>query len=63
MQEYFGDLNMKICLIYLDNLIIFGSYFKHRLKELAQEKCPALDLRLHFLVIKRVSGAGVETVP
>ena len=76
MQEWLGDLNMRICLIYLDDRIVFSSsYEEHierldqvltRLKEcnlkLAPEKCFFVRAKVSFLG-HVVSGEGVETDP
>ena len=76
MQEILGDLNMKICLIYLDDLIIFSDTFeqhKERLDlilttlknanlKLAPEKCCFFKPRVSFLG-HVVSGNGIETDP
>ena len=34
MEECFGELNMKICVIYLDDLIIFSKTFEEHLERL-----------------------------
>ena len=76
MEECLGDYNMKICVIYLDDLIIFANSFEEhqerlqkvlqRLREcnlkLSGEKCFFLQERVKFLG-HVVSGQGVETDP
>ena len=76
MQEILGDLNMKICLIYLDDLIIFSETFEQHLEhldlilatlheanlKLAPEKCCFFKPKVNFLG-HIVSGNGVETDP
>ena len=76
MQEILGDLNMKICLIYLDDLIIFSDSFEQHLErldlilttlenanlKLAPEKCCFFKPRVNFLG-HVVSGNGIETDP
>ncbi len=34
MEECLGDLNMKICVIYLDDLIIFANSFEEHMERL-----------------------------
>lgn len=76
MEECLGDYNMTICLIYLDDLIIFSENFEQhlqrldliltRLKEcglkLSADKCFFLQKRVKFLG-HVVSEDGVETDP
>ena len=76
MQGILGNLNMKICLIYLDDLIIFSDSFEQDLEqldlilttlgnanlELAPEKCCLFKPRVNFLR-HVVSGNGIETDP
>lgn len=76
MDECLGELNMKICIIYLDDLIIFSKDFDEhlerldivltRLKEcnlkLSAEKCFFIKQKVKFLG-HVVRGNGVETDP
>ena len=76
MQDILGDLNMKICLIYLDDLIIFSDSFEQHLErldivltklqeanlKLAPEKCCFYRSSVNFLG-HVVSGKGIETDP
>jgi len=76
MQEILGDLNIKICLIYLDDLIIFSDSFEQHLERLdiilkklheanlilAPEKLFFFRPKINFLGLV-VSGEGVETDP
>lgn len=76
MEECLGDLNMKICIIYLDDLIIFSKDFKQhlerldivltRLKEcnlkLSADKCFFIKSKVKFLG-HVVGKHGVETDP
>lgn len=76
MEECLGDLNMKICVIYLDDLIIFSNSFEQHLErldivltrlqqcnlKLSAEKCFFLKKKVKFLG-HIVSGQGVETDP
>ena len=76
MEECLGDYNMKICIIYLDDIIIFAKDFEEhsegldlvltRLKEcslkLSAEKCFIMQKSVHFLG-HVVSDCGVETDP
>jgi len=76
MEECLGDLNMTICIIYLDDVIIFANTFEEhlerldrvltRLKEnnlkLSAEKCYFLKKKAKFLG-HVVSENGVETDP
>jgi hypothetical protein len=75
-EEMLGDLNMKICVIYLDDLIIFSKTFEEhlhnintifdRLREfglkLAPEKCEFFREKIAFLG-HIVSSKGIETDP
>ncbi|KAH3851362.1 hypothetical protein DPMN_093842 [Dreissena polymorpha] len=76
MEEIIGDLNLKICIIYLDDIIIFSSnYSEHlqrlnlilsRLKaagiKLSPNKCHFLKKKVKFLG-HYVSEEGIETDP
>lgn len=76
MEEILGDYNMTICVIYLDDLIIFADTFKEhlirldkiltRLKEhkvkLSPEKCYFIQTSVSFLG-HIVSGEGIQTDP
>lgn len=76
MKECLGDYNLKICVIYLDDLIIFGKTFEEHIErlqlvltrlnecylKLAADKCFFLQKRVKFLG-HVVSGDGVETYP
>ena len=76
MEECLGDLNMTICVIYLDDLIIFSDTFEEhlrrlnlvltRLKEcnlkLSPEKCFFIQDKVPFLG-HIVSKDGIETDP
>ena len=76
MQDILGDLNMKIYLIYLDDLIIFSDSFEQHLErldivltklqeanlKLAPEKCCFYRSSVNFLG-HVVSGKGIETDP
>lgn len=76
MQDILGDLNMKICLIYLDDLIIFSETFEQHLErldliltrlheahlKLVPEKCSFFKPKVKFLG-HVVSADGVETDP
>lgn len=76
MEECLGDYNMKICVIYLDDLIIFSDSFKQHLErlnlvltrlqecnlKLSAEKCYFLQRKVKFLG-HVVSEFGVETDP
>lgn len=76
MQECLGNLNMSICLIYLDDLIIFSKTFEEhlerldiileRLKEcnlkLAPEKCVFFQPEVKFLG-HVVTSNGISTDP
>ena len=74
MEECLGDLNMKICIIYLDDIIIFAKTFEEhmerlemvlqRLREcrlkLAAEKCEFLKKKVKY-VGYIVSEDGIST--
>jgi len=76
MQDILGDLNMKICLIYLDDLIIFSDTFEQHLErldiilktlqqanlKLAPEKCFFFKSEVKFLG-HVVSEEGIQTDP
>ena len=76
MQEILGDLNMKICFIYLDDLIVFSDSFEQHLErldlilttlenanlKLAPEKCCFFKPRVNFLG-HVLSGNGIGTDP
>ena len=76
MQDILGDYHMKICLIYLDDLIIFSDSFEQHLErldliltrlleanlKLAPEKCFFFKPSISFLG-HVVSGEGVSTDP
>lgn len=76
MQEILGDYNNKICLIYLDDLIIFSKTFDEHLHnldliltrlheaclKLAPEKCFFFRPRVNFLG-HVVTADGIETDP
>ena len=76
MEECLGEYNMKICIIYLDDIIIVGRTFEEhlerldivltRLKEcnlkLSAEKCHFMQKKVSFLG-HIVSEDGVETDP
>lgn len=76
MEECLGELNMKICVIYLDDLIIFSNSFEQHLErldmvlsrlqqcnlKLSAEKCYFLQQRVKFLG-HVVSKDGIETDP
>ena len=76
MEECLGDLNMKICVIYLDDLIIFADSFEehmrrleivfNRLREcnlkLAAKKCALLQEKVKYVGFI-VSSEGIETDP
>ena len=76
MEECLGDLNMKICIIYLDDIIIFAKTFEEhmerleivlqRLREcrlkLAAEKCEFLKKKVKY-VGYIVSEDGISTDP
>ena len=66
MEQCLGDYNMKICAIYLDDLIIFSSMVLSRLKEcnlkLNPKKCSFLQTKVKY-VGHIVSENGVEADP
>ena len=76
MEECLGDYNMKICIIYLDDIIIFVKDFEEhlerfdlvvtRLKEcnlkLSAEKCFFMQKSVEFLG-HVVNEFGIETDP
>ena len=76
MEECLGPLNMKICVIYLDDLIIFSDSFEQHLErldivltrlrecnlKLSPDKCFFLQERVKFLG-HVVSSEGIETDP
>ena len=76
MEECLGPYNMKICVIYLDDLIIFSNSFEQHLErldmvltrlkqcnlKLSAEKCFFFQERVKFLG-HVVSSSGVETDP
>ena len=76
MEEVLGDYNMTICVIYLDDLIIFSSSFEEHLRhldmvltrlreknlKLSPEKCYFIQERVNFLG-HIVSSQGIETDP
>lgn len=76
MEECLGDLNMKICVIYLDDLIIFSNSFEQHLErldivlnrlqqcnlKLSADKCYFFQERVKFLG-HIVSKDGIETDP
>ena len=76
MEECLGDYNMTICVIYLDDLIVFADTFEEHLRrldliltrleecklKLSPEKCFFIQKRVHFLG-HVVSEEGIETDP
>ena len=76
MQDILGDFNMQICLIYLDDLIIFSDSFEQHIErldmildrlhkanlKLAPEKCFFFRTEVNFLG-HVVSGDGIHTSP
>ena len=76
MEEVLGDYNMTICVIYLDDLIIFSSSFEEHLRhldmvltrlrennlKLSPKKCYFIQERVNFLG-HVVSSQGIETDP
>ena len=76
MEECLGPLNMKICVIYLDDLIIFSDSFEQHLErldivlkrlrecnlKLSPDKCFFLQERGKFFW-HVVSSEGIETDP
>lgn len=75
MEEFLGDFSMKICVIYLDDLIIFSKTLEEnldrldkvlqRLQEcnlkLSADKCYFLQRRVKFL--GHIVSEGIETDP
>ena len=76
MEECFGDYNMKICIIYLDDIIIFAKELEERIErlylvltrlkehylKLSAEKCFFMQKNVHFLG-QVLSDCGIETEP
>jgi transposase InsO family protein len=76
MQDILGDYNMKICLVYLDDLIIFSNSFEQHIErldmilkrlheadlKLAPEKCFFFKSKVNFLG-HVVSADGISTDP
>lgn len=76
VEEVLGDLNMKICIVYIDDLIIFSNNFEEHLEnidrvftrlrecnlKLAPEKCEFFKTKVHFLG-HIVGEHGIETDP
>ena len=76
MEQCLGDLNMKICIIYLDDLIIFSNSFEEHLErletvfqrlrkcnlKLASKKCFFLQPRVKYVGFI-VSEDGIATDP
>ena len=76
VEECLGDLNMKICVVYIDDLIIFSRTFEEHLDnlekvfnklreyqlKLAPEKCHFFRTKVEFLG-HVVSAEGIETDP
>ena len=76
MQDILGDFNMKICVIYLDDLIIFSDSFEQHIErldmildrlhkanlKLAPEKCFFFRKEINFLG-HVVSESGIHTSP
>ena len=76
MEECLGELNMKICVIYLDDLIVFSNSFEQHLErldivltrlqqcnlKLSPDKCYFLQERVKFLG-HIISQHGIETDP
>ena len=76
MEECLGDLNMKICVIYLDDLIIFADSFDEHMKrlqivldrlrecnlKLSAKKCQLLQQKVKYVGFI-VSEQGIETDP
>lgn len=76
MEECLGDFNMTICVIYLDDIIVFSENFEQHLQrldmvltrlqecrlKLSADKCYFLQKRVHFLG-HVVSEDGIETNP
>ena len=76
MEECLGDYNMKICIIYLDDIIIFAKELEERIErlylvltrfkehhlKLSAEKCFFMQKNVHFLG-HVLSDCGIETEP
>jgi len=76
VEQCLGDLNMRICVCYLDDVIIYSSTFKEHLDnidtvfsrikgcnlKLAAEKCQFYKQKVSFLG-HVVGGDGIETDP
>jgi len=76
VEEILGEYNMTICIIYLDDLIIFSSTFEEHLErlnlvmsrlhqagiKLSPEKCQFLQRKVRFLG-HVVGPEGIETDP
>ena len=76
MEECLGDYNMRICVIYLDDLIIFSDTFEQHLErlhmvltrlrecgiKLSPEKCYFMERKVKFLG-HVVGEHGIETDP
>ena len=76
MEECLGDYNMTICVIYLDDLIVFADSFQEHLYrldlvltrlaqcnlKLSPQKCIFIQEKIGFLG-HIVSGDGIETDP
>ena len=76
VEECLGDLNYKVCLIYLDDLIIFSDTVEEHLKRLDQvfsriakagmkfspKKCHIMKDKIKY-VGHVISSAGIETDP
>ena len=76
MEECLGDYNMTICVIYLDDLIVFADTFEEHLErldmilarlkqcnlKLSPEKCIFIQEKVNFLG-HVVSSQGIETDP
>lgn len=76
MEECLGDYNMTICVIYIDDLIVFADTFEEHLRrldliltrlhecklKLSPEKCYFIQSRVSFLG-HVVSEDGIETDP
>ena len=76
MQEVLGDLHLKICIIYLDDVIVFGKTYEEHLERLRQvlqrfrecnlklapKKCKFFKNKVTY-VGHVVSSEGIETDP
>ena len=76
METVLAGLNYKICLVYIDDIIVFGSTFEDTLHNLEQvfqkleeaglklkaKKCNLFKKEVLFLGY-RVSGDGIQTDP